>query len=1128
MKKIYSIILVMSLMASLFASVSYAESVVEIHVSPKGSVTGDGSAENPVNTIDAARKLAQNYSDKNIKVLFHAGEYKVTGETKFTSADSGTDENSVVYTAFGDGEVEFTGATELNADGFKKVVDPMVLKKIPQNARTKVLSYNLALSGLTYSMSDSVRPYLYVNEKLKTTARYPNDTHLKATLANNTTSFEFNDYDVSKWETANDAILSGSTGATFFWRNTPIKVSGNVITSVLTVRKNTEFWVENLIEELDSPGEYFVDRETNILYYYPDVDLDNAKIEITSNFDTVISMQGAENITFDGLKFDKTGGEAFHITDAENVNIKNCIIDYSQGADAIYLKGSNCEISDNSFYGCANNVIQFHGGNVGTLTKGNILVKNNRISMCGYYEKNSVIESGVSATSRPSDFGNRITSNLIQDCMTFMGIVVNANDYLIDYNEIVNQGYLIGDGGAIYMGRSNTKHGMEVAYNYIHEGHKGDADYAYCGLYSDDGYGGSYFHHNVVADMYQGMILNVGMNCRFNNNLLINNYTASGGRSIVADYTVDGGMVENGHQELFYNEVNTILNKVTWGKTFGSHYPYLEETLDRVPYFAVWDSEVVGNVSIGCNGRGLNLRPWHLYYKKDGVTPVITGEDKELAISKGAYYYAERYIGQTLVKGEIIDEMKMYAKEIVDENGNDLNSTVLGNPIFDYDESFFKDPENQDYTLTDEFYSDVSTVNEIDMSKMSIISSTNPDIYKNDVKEVNLLAPCEMAENIYEEDVSFTWERVEDASKYKLVIANDKDLTDVVSEEIFNDVGEVLLKEKDLEAGKTYYWQVTAYGIAKNDTFTVKSDIHSFTTRSEEIWNRENIEYISLILDEQITDYNNGVIDYSSDTIADELAALSEETKTIVLEAATQAELDAAEEKVIDKLVEAEGYISNITPDITECYVDQDSDNVYVKGSGFKKNALVSVVVTNPGNELDSADALLSQIQYVDTVAADAGGNISFTFKTRLDGRDRSGDYTVYVRNADGISITKTYNYGIISAGEITYKNASGEVITDLSSCKGENVTMSCIISNDTANDITPVIITAFYEDKTLKNVAVNDEQEVSANSDKELSWTTDIDMTGITKAKVMFMDSMITLKPLTSYRVIFEKNVSE
>ena len=1100
------------------AAVTYAEGTDEIHVSVYGSDSADGSIDKPLKSLKGAVEYIKNNKDRlgtSVRVLFHEGKYNISSTTEITGDTFG---GTVTFMPYNNEKAVFSGAAELAPDEFSMVENAEVLQKLPQKSRGKVMQFNLENAGLSYSLDDSTIPYLYVNGIMKTTARYPNEGHLKAAKANSAKSFECDDEEALKWKNAKDIRLIASSEATYFWYPLKASVDGSVITAERAVRKNAEFWAENLLEELDMPGEYFTDRENNVLYYYPDSDMQNSEIEITSMMSAAVRIKGAANITFDGLEFDKFGAEVFSVTNSENINIKNCVIKYSQGGNAIYFSGNNSKICDNYFYGCANTVITFHGGELKTLRRGNVEVSNNRISMCGFYGRNSVISSGSAATQTPSDFGNKIENNIIQDCMTFMGINCGANDYTINGNEIINQGYYIGDGGAIYMGRSNTKYGTEVAYNYIHDGHKGDSDYFYCGLYSDDGYGNSYFHHNVISDMYMGMILNSGMNCRFNNNLMINNTASPSGISRMASWSPDSGAYDVGMSATYQNEVETLLKRTTYGGTVAQHYPYLKDTLSRKPYFAPWDTEITGNVSINCGGQ--LVRIWHPYYKSDGVTPVIDGEKELIDKNPDALSYAERYIGSNLFKGYVVDEYKLYAKKITNENGEDLNATPAGNPKLDYDEALFRDAKNGDYTLTDKFSSDVSTVNEIDMSKMSIVSTTNPNIYKTPADKVRLINVQNAGA-----DTEFVWERTENASKYRLVVAKDSKFNNVVYDETMHDTGEALVKKVSLNASTEYFWKVEAYGLAKNDRFTAVSDIAAFTTGADNALYKDSLNYAVSLADSMIEKYNGGLIEFSDSAISDELKIKSAEMKEILKNAESQQVIDNGEQALLNLLVRARKCMTAFDIAIKEVKADENSDDVAVVCAGAKPNTLVSVLVTNPEYDINNVpeELNLKAVQYSDTVLADNDGVVNFSFSTRVDGEDRSGLYTLYVKGVTGETVSKTYSYGTFYAGAITYKNAAGQTFETLKECGSGEVTMSCLIQNNTSEPITPSIVTSFYNNDVLTDVKTSVSDEIAAFSSKTVEWKAEANIDTATSAKVMFWDSLMSMKPLTRCRIIYE-----
>ena len=174
MKKFLSIIISLSLMGGMCVPIAFAEADAEIYVSASGSADGAGTLSNPVDSIESALRLSEQYRGQNVNVLFMGGRYELNNTAVFgeeASADNGC---RVTYRAYNDDEVIFTGAKKLLAKDFKQVTNAELLRKAPYNARGKIVSLDLKDYGLDYSKSDSARPYLYVDNKLQTTARYPN------------------------------------------------------------------------------------------------------------------------------------------------------------------------------------------------------------------------------------------------------------------------------------------------------------------------------------------------------------------------------------------------------------------------------------------------------------------------------------------------------------------------------------------------------------------------------------------------------------------------------------------------------------------------------------------------------------------------------------------------------------------------------------------------------------------------------------------------------------------------------------------------------------------------------------------------------------------------------------------
>lgn len=70
------------------------------------------------------------------------------------------------------------------------------------------------------------------------------------------------------------------------------------------VKKNARYFGLNLLSELDAPGEYFVSRENDLLYYQPAVSMDKwaaADVPVLSVNATAVTLDGTRHIVLSGV-----------------------------------------------------------------------------------------------------------------------------------------------------------------------------------------------------------------------------------------------------------------------------------------------------------------------------------------------------------------------------------------------------------------------------------------------------------------------------------------------------------------------------------------------------------------------------------------------------------------------------------------------------------------------------------------------------------------------------------------------------------------------------------------------------------------------------------------------------------
>lgn len=553
--------------------------IAYLYVSPSGNDGGDGSINNPFATVIEARdKIRQMKKEgvspeKGFVVYLREGDHQFTQSLMLTEEDSGTESAPVVYCAYPGENVSIVGGASLPADKFSKVTDAAILERIvDEAARSMVVSVDLKELGFTqygepywpgqysYMMEGLTKPAaaspeLFINGEVQTLARYPNEgymqvgeihdpgayprmwepdtttnpEHVKEEDRDPTDTFEItpNDNRYLKWTKApeNDILMYG------FWRwdwadhTVPVKKiypeekkleSG--VPSWYSVVDGARFYAFNLLEEIDMPGEYYLDRQTGILYLYPPVELGGADIKFSLLEDHLIHIDGANYVTIKGVKMTAARSTAVTIDKGTGNRVVNCEIEYTAGK-AVSIKGP--ENYQNGVIGCyihdVNGGVVLDGGDIPTLTPGGNYALNNHI------ERFARINKTYNAAVHLSGVGNIAAYNEMNDAM-HLAIQFSGNNHKIYYNNIHDVVKENDDMGAIYTGRSWIERGTEIKYNYIHDlSSTVEEKVGIYGIYLDDRYCEVTMAGNLFENIKGAAIfVNGGRDNIILNNILVN------------------------------------------------------------------------------------------------------------------------------------------------------------------------------------------------------------------------------------------------------------------------------------------------------------------------------------------------------------------------------------------------------------------------------------------------------------------------------------------------------------------------------------------------------------------------------------------------------------------------------
>jgi len=544
--------------------------LADVHVSPTGKDANPGSKARPFATLEAARdavraELGRGGRRKPITIWLRGGDYVRTNALELSAQDSGPPEAPILWRAYQDERPRFLGGRKLT--GLQPVTDPAVLSRLDEKARGQVLQINLRAPGITDFGEMKSRGFgrptsvahceLIYNHRPMTLARWPNEGEFTkiagypagqkdehgGQLGPLTNGFFYSGDRPRRWQDTSDLWAHGYWA--YDWANSYEKVASLDLDQRLVktappnghygFRKDQRVYFLNVLEELDQPGEWFLDRKTGVLYFWPPREVDTLTREnvktsgaaARSNTSTLqrfngtlvslldqpfLKLTGVSNVTFRGLILEATRANAVEIHGGSGNRIAGCLI-RNIGNSGVVINGGvghgveGCDIFDTGDGG-----VDLNGGDRQTLTPGGHFVENCHFQRQGRWSKCYV------AAIHMTGVGMRASHNLIHD-HPHCAILYWGNDHLMEFNEIHHIALETGDVGAIYTGRDYTFRGNKIRHNFIH--HTGGVGMGSMGVYMDDCVSGTEVFGNVFYKVHWAMFIGGGRDHRVENNLFV-------------------------------------------------------------------------------------------------------------------------------------------------------------------------------------------------------------------------------------------------------------------------------------------------------------------------------------------------------------------------------------------------------------------------------------------------------------------------------------------------------------------------------------------------------------------------------------------------------------------------------
>jgi len=317
----------------LIVSLTSLSGQTEFYVAPNGSDSNAGTLEHPFQTLAKAKDTVATIiplMTSDITVYFKGGDYFFTEAVDFTPADAGLNGHQIIYQSYEDQKPVFNGATLVTgwAKGDGNIYHTQLdhtekLRSLFVNG-TRAFMASKQVSGKgdwgSYEITEGQADWAWTSGSAPAGIQYStSDVPILS-----------NPYDVEIWRSTT-------------W-NTHIVCASDITTDggyrILELQQPSaaiafnQKWggfsasgdhtIYNAYEFLDEPGEFYFNKETQMLYYYPRDGEDLATAEVYApKVSQLINIQGnstterVSNLLFQGITFAYTESELPKVGDSE-------------------------------------------------------------------------------------------------------------------------------------------------------------------------------------------------------------------------------------------------------------------------------------------------------------------------------------------------------------------------------------------------------------------------------------------------------------------------------------------------------------------------------------------------------------------------------------------------------------------------------------------------------------------------------------------------------------------------------------------------------------------------------------------------------------------------------------------
>lgn len=525
------------------------------------------STEGPLATLEEAFRRVRSLRKSGVyrgpvEIQMHAGLYTMTETLVVQGDDLAHEDGRLTIRAAGDGEVRIAGGVRL--EGFVRDRGGIYKLDLRKAGYTGLRFQQLSCNGVMqhaarYPSYNPENPYgsgwLYVEGPV---------VSMYAEGHGRKNRFTCRDPRLKTWSRIDEIELF--IFPRFNWTNDVIPLqsydpdTGEVVLSqpaTYDIYPGDRFYFRHVREELTMPGEWYLDRDAETLYFYPPESIEDCVVTVPTaghlfefrgrqqqginwkaekldwrdsggylrDVTPIPTFPDTGFIVLERLTLEECGDAAVWMNGVSGCELHGCTIRNTGGPGVVIFEGKACRVEGCDIHDVGNHGIYMSGGIrspfEGQCVPGEHEAINNYIHHIGSENKAS---AGISMNG----VGLRAAHNIIHDSPRW-GVISRGNDHLIEYNHIRHVNIETSDTAAIYLvDRDFTMRGTRIRYNRIHDilgyhyknGAWHSPAYAF-GIYLDDYTSGvEVFGNLIYRTPLGGVYIHAGQENRIENNVI--------------------------------------------------------------------------------------------------------------------------------------------------------------------------------------------------------------------------------------------------------------------------------------------------------------------------------------------------------------------------------------------------------------------------------------------------------------------------------------------------------------------------------------------------------------------------------------------------------------------------------